>query len=575
MKNNKTILLIIIIAILIIIGIIIFNNRLSYKIEKVTDIKYNILFQNNKYGVIDNQGNIIIESIYDSIQIPNPSKPVFICMSNYDIVAKQYEIKVLDDKKQEILTQYKDVQALPTEITSDGIPFEKSVLRYKENDKYGLISLDGKKIVEPIYNSITAMNLREGIMLVKKDDKFGLINIKGKTIIEPKFDQITVDSYYISDSDNKDLGFIVREKTEDSYKYGYYTSKGKKLLNTEYSEIRRINEVKDDKHVYLFVSKNGQEGIVKDKKTIIKCEYEDVSYNAYNNMFIIQKNSKRGVADIKGKIIISPQYDNILFGGMYINASKDGNVKILTLNGQEAKDQSIYSKTITEDKKYYITIDKNSTYKVMNTKDEVIIDNNFTYIEYLRDGFFIVAKDGKNGIINSEGKTIADIEYNSIFKLNKTEITQANVNATNTAILYDKKMNVVCSMQNANIITKDNYIQIENDVERKYFDFDGKELQYKEIEPNNKLFATKTNGKWGFADSQGSIVIANEYDMVTEFNKQGFAGIKKNELWGVINLNGEVVQKPVYNIKWSDPNFIGKYYEAGIWNSLRYYSDKI
>lgn len=575
MKNKKLILSIMLIAVVIIIGIIILNNRLNYKIEKIEEIKYNILEQNKKYGVIDNQGNVLIESIYDNIQIPNPSKPVFICMKDYDMASKQYNIKVYNDRKEEILGQYSDVQALPTEITSDGIPYEKSVLRYKENDKYGLISLEGKKIIDPIYDSITAMNLREGILLVKKDDKFGLINIKGKVVINPAYDQITVDSYYISDSDEKDLGFIVKETKDESYKYGYFTSKGKKLLDTEYSEIRRINEIKDDKHVYLFVSKNGQEGIVKDKKTVLKCEYEDISYNAYNNMFIIQKNSKRGIANIKGKVIISPQYDNILFGGMYINAVKDGNIKVLTLNGQEAKDQSIYSKTLTDDKKYYIAIDKNEVYKVMNSKDEVIIDNNFTYIEYIRDGYFIVAKDGKNGIINSEGKSIADLEYNSIFKLNKTDIIQANLNLTNTATFYDKGMNNICEMQDTKIINKDNYIQIENNTERRYFDFSGRELQYKEIEPNNKLYASKVNDKWGFVDTQGNVVVKNEYEMVTEFNKQGFAGIKKDGLWGVIDLNGEIIQKPIYDIKWSNPNFIGKYYEAGMLNTLKYYSDKI
>ena len=94
MSKKKLLLLIIIVAILIILGIILFSNRLGYRIENVTDFKYNILFQNNKYGVIDDKGNTLIDAIYDNIQIPNPSKPVFICMGNYDIEKKQYEIKV-------------------------------------------------------------------------------------------------------------------------------------------------------------------------------------------------------------------------------------------------------------------------------------------------------------------------------------------------------------------------------------------------------------------------------------------------------------------------------------------------
>ena len=91
MSKKKLLLLIIIVAILIILGIILFSNRLGYRIENVTDFKYNILFQNNKYGVIDDKGNTLIDAIYDNIQIPNPSKPVFICMGNYDIILKPVE----------------------------------------------------------------------------------------------------------------------------------------------------------------------------------------------------------------------------------------------------------------------------------------------------------------------------------------------------------------------------------------------------------------------------------------------------------------------------------------------------
>ena len=38
---------------------------------------------------------------------------------------------------------------------------------------------------------------------------------------------------------------------------------------------------------FLLVFKNGQAGIVKNNKTILNYEYEDISYNAYNNMFVI------------------------------------------------------------------------------------------------------------------------------------------------------------------------------------------------------------------------------------------------------------------------------------------------
>ena len=571
MKKSK-IIIITIITILVFGAIAMYlwkRNENSYKIEKVTNIKYNLILENKKYGVIDEIGNIIVKPQYDIIQIPNPSKPVFICMHDYNVNLQQYEIDVFNENGQKILTEYESVQALPTESTWDGIPFEKSVLKYKKNNKYGLISLENKIITKPIYDSIKAINYKEGMLLVEENAKYGAINIKGKVIIKPEYDQITVDNYYNSETMYKASGFIVKKKVEDSYKYGYINSNGKVLLDTQYTEISRINEIIDDKNIFLLVFKNGQAGIVKNNKTILNYEYEDISYNAYNNMFVIQRNAKSGIADIKGKIIIQPEYDSIMFGGIYINAVKNNEITILDLQGNKIENNNIYAKLPTSNNNYYITIDKDEIYRVVDREDNVKIDNNYTYIEHIKDEYFIVYKDGKNGIIDLSGKSIADLKYNSIFKIAGTEIIQANINNTNNITLLNNEMKIVCNMNNASIEKEDNYFKVFSNDDIKYFDNNGNEISYKQIEPNNKMYAKKINGKWGFVNEENKLIINNEYDMVTEFNKYGFAGIKKGGKWGVVNIKGEIIQEPIYSFKWENPSFIGKYKTINIIISYR------
>lgn len=576
MKKSK-IIIITIITILVFVAIAMYlwkRNENSYKIEKVTNIKYNLILENKKYGVIDEIGNIIVKPQYDIIQIPNPSKPVFICMHDYNVNLQQYEIDVFNENGQKILTEYESVQALPTESTWDGIPFEKSVLKYKKNNKYGLISLENKIITKPIYDSIKAINYKEGMLLVEENAKYGAINIKGKVIIKPEYDQITVDNYYNSETMYKASGFVVKKKVEDSYKYGYINSNGKVLLDTQYTEISRINEIIDDKNIFLLVFKNGQAGIVKNNKTILNYEYEDISYNAYNNMFVIQRNAKSGIADIKGKIIIQPEYDSIMFGGIYINAVKNNEITILDLQGNKIENNNIYAKLPTSNNNYYITIDKDEIYRVVDREDNVKIDNNYTYIEHIKDEYFIVYKDGKNGIIDLSGKSIADLKYNSIFKIAGTEIIQANINNTNNITLLNNEMKIVCNMNNASIEKEDNYFKVFSNDDIKYFDNNGNEISYKQIEPNNKMYAKKINGKWGFVNEENKLIINNEYDMVTEFNKYGFAGIKKDGKWGVVNIKGEIIQEPIYSFKWENPSFIGKYYKTKEWGQ-EYYTEKL
>lgn len=578
MKKSKWVILSIILILILIVGFISIylwkKSDSSYEIEKVTEIKYNLINENKKYGVIDETGKIVIEPKYDIIQIPNPSKPVFICMHDYNINLQQYETEVFDNKGNKIFTEYDSVQALPTESTWDGIPFEKSVLKYKRNNKYGLITLENKVIIEPIYDSIKAINYKEGMLLVEKDKKYGAINIKGKIIIKPEYDQISIDNYYNSETMYKASGFIVKKKNEDSYKYGYINSKGKMLLPPEYTEISRINEIIDDKNVYLLVLKEGQAGVVKNNKVVLDFEYEDISYNLFNNMFIIQRNSKSGIADIKGKVIIQPEYDSIMFGGIYVNAIKDGEVTVLDINGKKLDNNNIYAKLPTTNPNYYITIDKNEIYRIVDKDNNIKIENNYTYIEHIKDDYFIIYKNGKNGIIDLSGKSIADLKYNSIFKISGTEIVQANINSTNNITLLNKEMKIVCNMNNANIEKKENYVVIYSKDDMKYFDYSGNEISYKNLYPNNKLYAKKINGKWGFIDKADKLIIQNEYEMVTEFNNYGFAGIKKDGKWGVVNSEGTIIQEPIYELKWENPSFIGKYYKVQAWGE-QYYSSQI
>lgn len=578
MKKSKWVILSIILILILIVGFISIylwkKSDSSYEIEKVTEIKYNLINENKKYGVIDETGKIVIEPKYDIIQIPNPSKPVFICMHDYNINLQQYETEVFDNKGNKIFTEYDSVQALPTESTWDGIPFEKSVLKYKRNNKYGLITLENKVITEPIYDSIKAINYKEGMLLVEKDKKYGAINIKGKIIIKPEYDQISIDNYYNSETMYKASGFIVKKKNEDSYKYGYINSKGKMLLPPEYTEISRINEIIDDKNVYLLVLKEGQAGVVKNNKVVLDFEYEDISYNLFNNMFIIQRNSKSGIADIKGKVIIQPEYDSIMFGGIYVNAIKDGEVTVLDINGKKLDNNNIYAKLPTTNPNYYITIDKNEIYRIVDKDNNIKIENNYTYIEHIKDDYFIIYKNGKNGIIDLSGKSIADLKYNSIFKISGTEIVQANINSTNNITLLNKEMKIVCNMNNANIEKKENYVVIYSKDDMKYFDYSGNEISYKNLYPNNKLYAKKINGKWGFIDKADKLITQNEYEMVTEFNNYGFAGIKKDGKWGVVNSEGTIIQEPIYELKWENPSFIGKYYKVQAWGE-QYYSSQI
>lgn len=578
-KKNVFILLgiVAIIAIIAVFAVIYFINKSKYdfKIEKVTEINYHVIYKDNKYGVINREGNIVVEPSYDILQIPNPSKDIFICMDEYNAEQKEYQIKVLNSRGEELYQGYNNVQAIPTETTYDGIPFEKTVLKYKKSDKYGLLSIDGKVLTEAIYDQITAISYKEGMLLVKQSEFCGVININGKSVIPVEYESITADNYYSKDTFYKTTGFIVSKKSDLGYRYGYINYKGQIILPTEYTGVERVTEIQDDKNVYIVAVKDGQAGLLKNKKSILNYEYEDISYNLYNDVFVIQRNGKQGIIDRGGNIKIVPEYESIVFGGIYVNAQKGDEIFLLDLNGNQIENQEILSKLPTKDGKHYIVSDYNEIYKIIDENGNVVIDNNYTYIEEINNNYYIVGNNNKNGIIDLTGKAVVDLKYNSIFKIDGTDLLQANISEKNTISLIDKNMKILVTMDNANIEIKDNYTRIYSETENRYFNDSGKELSAKEVFPNNGLYAKQINEKWGFVDSNGDLKIQNEYDMVTEFNEYGFAGIKKDGKWGSINLKGEIVQEPVYELKWVSPNFIGKYYQSKEWYGDLYYTDKM
>ena len=413
------------------------------------------------------------------------------------------------------------------------------------------------------------------MVLVKQGDFCGVINLNGIEVIPVEYESITADNYYNEKTLYKTTGFIVSKKSEEGYRYGYINYKGEVILNTEYTELERVTEIQDDKNVYFVALKDGQAGLLKNKKVILNYEYEDISYNLYNNVFIIQRNGKQGIADIKGKIKIQTEYDNILVGGIYINAKKDDELLILDLNGNKIENEEIISKTPTKDGKHFIVSNKNEIYKITDKDGNVIIDKNYSYIEEVGENFFIVTNNGKNGIIDLSGKAVVDLKYNSIFELDGTDILEAVIVDNNTICLINKEMNILATMDNAGMEIKDSYIHLYSEKEDKYFSKNGKKLSSKEAFPNNKLYAKEIDGKWGFVDNNGNLKIQNEYEKVTEFNEYGFAGIKKDGKWGSINENGEIVQEPVYSISWQNPSFIGKYYKSEEWYGELFYINKV
>ena len=574
----KKIFIVIAIVVLIVLVAVIFmiNKNLKYEIEEVTNYNYFRLYKNQKYGVIDKNGNIIVNPEYDVLYIPNPSKPVFVCYYDYDEQMGEYKTKVFNESSNEIFKEYDRVEAFVFKDTNaNKIPFEKSVLKYRQDDKYGLIDFEGNKITENIYVSIESLEYKEGCFVVNLEGKYGIINLKGNTIVNIEYNKVEADGYYSKDGKSYEAGFIVSKKTDEGYRYGYINSNGKMILKTEYSQVERVTDIQDDQDIYLVAFKNGKAGLFKNGHCILNNEYEEIEYNKSINLFAVKKASKQGVVDINGKNIINAEYNSIVFSGNSIKAYKGGELTVFNTNGQKIENKDYVSSILTQNDNYIITINENGKYGVINKKGDVLIKNNYQYVEYAYNKYFIVTNNGKVGILNDEGKSEVDFEYDIIQRIENTNTVQAIKSSENTSYIYDSNAKLSTKMENAVLYIEDGYIKLLSDTDRKYLDNNGKVLSNKEVYKENTIFAISKDGKWGFVNIAGEQVVDYKYDMVTEQNSYGYAAIKLNNLWGVIDKSGNIIVEPTYKINQKEPEFINKYCRLNFGYGFEYYTDEL
>jgi len=131
------------------------------------------------------------------------------------------------------------------------------------------------------------------------------------------------------------------------------------------------------------------------------------------------------------------------------------------------------------------------------------------------NGLAAVKIDGKWGIIDSEGSYVIDPVYEDI-KLDPQGKYVCNYSALAKVDgqyhLYDSKWNVInnFSCDDMDIPTEDG------------------------------VFAFSSDGKWGFADTKGNVVVEPVYDQAKSFSN-GLAAVCKDGLWGFIDKEGNTV----------------------------------
>lgn len=453
---------------------------------KITTVSYFPMYSNGKWGIINSNGDTIIEPQYEEMPVvPNNSQPIFICTYDVNYENGTYKTKVINEKNNTIITGYDNIKFIDYLDENGKLVFIENVLVVEKDGKFGLIDLKNKNLLNIEYDEISMLNGVDNSLIIKKGDNVGLCDYNGSIII-----------------------------------------------NTEYKEIKAIGNTY--KNGYITVNKEGLYGIIDFNKSVIfENKYLDIKPIYSSNKYAVKIDEGYRVINKDGEILLDKKFEDV----------KD-------INGEN------------------IIFKENGKYGVTTTYLENKLEAKYEDLSFLDNNRYIAKNGGLYGIIDVNSELQIEFKYINM-KYEKTSGIVIAETKDNKYDLYDSTMTLKLTVNQIEL--KDEYMLAVIGEDEKYYNFKFEEKDSKSVLSSNDIFAEEKDGKYGFVSSNGSVVVECKYDEVTEINQYGYAGIKQNGVWGVINAKGRIILEPTYNLdNNTEIDFIGKWHK-GI--GADYYTD--
>ena len=203
---------------------------------------------------------------------------------------------------------------------------------------------------------------------------------------------------------------------------------------------------------------------------------------------------------------------------------------------------------------------KQGKYGIMKTSGESRIEPIYEELKEAKSGIFIAKKDGKYGLIDIDNNIKIEFKYTSISYNDKADLYITQDSDFNNEVI-DNTYNVKQTGIVIDVNDEKGYIELRQNGEYKYYNFKFEEKSITDIFNSNTLFLSKKDGKYGFVDKDGKVVVDYNYDDATQQNSYGYAGIKKDGKWGAVDRKGNIVQEPTYNLDdYLKIDFIGRWH---------------
>ena len=472
------------------------NNRdqvvLDFQYDYIQDIHINQAFpsrlvgirQHGHYGIADTSGNIILKPVYDD-QLWSYGDTLF------DAVKGKKHTLINTAGKQLLPQYYDDITIVSPQPQDNSTTTTPTLFSIKLNGKYALYNAGSKRLSAFIYSDISAP---EGqLFTVKANGKTGCLNTNGQEILPTLFEDISFPDQY-------NLIRAKKNKLE-----GLYTTSGRMLLPPKYDFIF-ANEYTDSALLLL--------KIYKADKTLM------------------------GIADTTGKLLIPVTYHFISqLSDHYFLLMRD-NHYFLTDIANGKTDPLPYEEVSPTACSFLLLVKKQDKLRLLNFITGQLLPGQYSFINTFHNGLAIMETNDKYGMIDSLGRQVVPPVYDRISAFIKG-IAQVTRNKYKYGFIDSTGKEIIPAGYDALAYGDEEDYRINNLL-----------ALYKEDPDDNNHMLT------GLAATDGTILQQPVFKKIwAETTGQGLL-VQQNTGWGVLSADGQrMIVPPMYeNIELSEQN---------------------
>ena len=291
---------------------------------------------------------------------------------------------------------------------SKGMPevLDNKVIGYREGNLWGLVNLKNKKITPPLYASLEPLE-KEYIIASKRSvttagRQYGIVDTKGKEVMDFRYSSLQPNGEQLIASVLRNVAPV----------FGVIDINGVAIIGFNYQKIhplsRKVYAIKNDSGKVALFAHTGA--------PLTTFSYDSISAFQYG-IAIVLVNGKKGVIREDGVMLVQPEYGKI-------KINNDRTVSVLPfdtwhlLNGEnQSVNQLHYDSIVPAGKGIFKVFIEDDVETYINAEGEILISDQWK-IHALTGGFAILKSENKYGVMslqNAAGhKVILAPEYDTI-----------------------------------------------------------------------------------------------------------------------------------------------------------------